>query len=230
MMMEFPNDVVSRDLDEQFLWGSGLLIAPVLEENAVKKQVYLPDNGWWYHNGVQLQSNFWVELDAPKASYSLFEILCSAVEIWCFLRFLEGNFWWNVENPKLRIHKKKNRSEDLSDLHLTFPRHEFQVYLAIRKKWNIFLFTFKIAPPTCTNICKSERIFFVQQNSSSHYALVLWENLENRNSNRNFHSKPSKMTKKENLKTRIHKNKNKKILWHYEDEIPRFTCLFNTLF
>ena len=93
MMMEFPNDVVSRDLDEQFLWGSGLLIAPVLEENAVKKQVYLPDNGWWYHNGVQLQSNFWVELDAPKASYSLFEILCSAVEIWCFLRFLEGNFW-----------------------------------------------------------------------------------------------------------------------------------------
>ena len=70
MMMEFPTDLVSRDIDEQFMWGSGLLIAPVLEENTVLKRVYFPDNGWWYHNGLQLQSNQWVEVEAPKSSYN----------------------------------------------------------------------------------------------------------------------------------------------------------------
>lgn len=32
LMMEFPEDRIARTVSKQFMWGSGLLITPVLEE------------------------------------------------------------------------------------------------------------------------------------------------------------------------------------------------------
>jgi alpha-glucosidase (family GH31 glycosyl hydrolase) len=42
MVHEFPTDPLTWPLDEQFLWGSHLLIAPVIYENHTTKNVYLP--------------------------------------------------------------------------------------------------------------------------------------------------------------------------------------------
>ncbi|KZC13685.1 Lysosomal alpha-glucosidase [Dufourea novaeangliae] len=47
LFFEFPEDPATRDIDTQFLWGSSLMIIPVLEENAVKVMAYLP-RGLWY--------------------------------------------------------------------------------------------------------------------------------------------------------------------------------------
>jgi Alpha-glucosidases, family 31 of glycosyl hydrolases len=43
----FPDDKAVRDIDHEFLLGESLLIAPVLEENAQRRLVYLP-HGVWY--------------------------------------------------------------------------------------------------------------------------------------------------------------------------------------
>ncbi|CAF1225575.1 unnamed protein product [Adineta ricciae] len=50
MAHEFPTDSICWSLDEQFLWGSHLLIAPVIYENHTTKNVYLPSrNERWFN-------------------------------------------------------------------------------------------------------------------------------------------------------------------------------------
>ncbi|XP_034184315.1 lysosomal alpha-glucosidase [Osmia lignaria lignaria] len=47
LFFEFPHDSATYGIDTQFLWGSYLMIVPVLEENKVKVRGYLP-RGLWY--------------------------------------------------------------------------------------------------------------------------------------------------------------------------------------
>ncbi|CAF1350959.1 unnamed protein product [Rotaria sp. Silwood1] len=50
MAHEFPTDSICWSIDEQFLWGSYLLIAPVIYENHTTKDVYLPSsNERWFN-------------------------------------------------------------------------------------------------------------------------------------------------------------------------------------
>lgn len=47
----FPADSNSQSIDRQFLWGSSLLISPVLEQGAVELSAYLPPATWYsLHN------------------------------------------------------------------------------------------------------------------------------------------------------------------------------------
>lgn len=39
----------AHGLDQQFMFGSSLLVAPVMEEGASSKEVYLPPASCWYH-------------------------------------------------------------------------------------------------------------------------------------------------------------------------------------
>ncbi|CAL1679999.1 unnamed protein product [Lasius platythorax] len=47
LFFEFINDRQTYDIDTQFLWGSALMINPVLEENKTNIAVYIP-RGLWY--------------------------------------------------------------------------------------------------------------------------------------------------------------------------------------
>ncbi|XP_016431268.1 lysosomal alpha-glucosidase isoform X2 [Sinocyclocheilus rhinocerous] len=52
LFLEFPTDPNCQSIDRQFLWGSSLLISPVLEEGAVQVTAYLPPGTWYsLHNG-----------------------------------------------------------------------------------------------------------------------------------------------------------------------------------
>ena len=46
MMLEYPDDPETSDLDSQFLLGEELLVAPVTEPSAVSKKIYLPEGEW----------------------------------------------------------------------------------------------------------------------------------------------------------------------------------------
>jgi alpha-glucosidase (family GH31 glycosyl hydrolase) len=47
-MLEFPDDPLARGLSDQFMLGPDLLVAPVVEEGATERELYLPE-GTWYH-------------------------------------------------------------------------------------------------------------------------------------------------------------------------------------
>ncbi|KAK8727326.1 hypothetical protein OTU49_009816, partial [Cherax quadricarinatus] len=63
----FPTDLEARDVDDQFMWGDGLMIAPVVTQGATSRSVYFPQ-GLWYDlvTGVQVASGpTTLTVDAP---------------------------------------------------------------------------------------------------------------------------------------------------------------------
>ncbi|MGY1670853.1 glycoside hydrolase family 31 protein [Geodermatophilus sp. SYSU D00710] len=46
LLLEFPEDPVCADVDDQYLLGDRLLVAPVLEQGARSRRVYLPPGTW----------------------------------------------------------------------------------------------------------------------------------------------------------------------------------------
>ncbi|XP_018023589.1 sucrase-isomaltase, intestinal isoform X2 [Hyalella azteca] len=43
----FPRDVIARDVDDQFFWGTGIMVAPVIAAGLTERDVYFPE-GLWY--------------------------------------------------------------------------------------------------------------------------------------------------------------------------------------
>jgi alpha-D-xyloside xylohydrolase len=56
MALEFPDEANAHTLDDQYVLGPDLLVAPVLVEGARSRQVYLP-------------AGVWTELDRPRATH-----------------------------------------------------------------------------------------------------------------------------------------------------------------
>ncbi|XP_040499843.1 probable maltase-glucoamylase 2 [Ursus maritimus] len=67
LVHEFYQDPATWDVREQFLWGPGLLITPVLYEGVDRVKAYIPDAIWYdYETGVAIQwRKQWVEMLLP---------------------------------------------------------------------------------------------------------------------------------------------------------------------
>lgn len=48
LALEFPDDKACYDIDDQFMLGDALLIAPVLQDYVSHRNVYLPENSEWF--------------------------------------------------------------------------------------------------------------------------------------------------------------------------------------
>ncbi|MCK9409208.1 MAG: DUF5110 domain-containing protein, partial [Bacteroidetes bacterium] len=52
LVMEYPDDPKVSNLSTEWLFGSSLLVAPVVTAGAVQQTVYLPEGGWYdFHSG-----------------------------------------------------------------------------------------------------------------------------------------------------------------------------------
>lgn len=68
LFFQFTKDPETYAIDTQFMWGSGLMIVPVLHEHATKVRAYLPHGLWydWYVGySVEGQGDY-TSLDAPR--------------------------------------------------------------------------------------------------------------------------------------------------------------------
>ena len=57
LFFEFPQDHITYTIDVQFLWGAALMIAPVLTENSVQVEAYLPQSLWYDFYSFRLVSS-----------------------------------------------------------------------------------------------------------------------------------------------------------------------------
>ena len=58
LVYEWPNDVNIVNCQDEYLLGDDLLIAPLLEENATSREVYLPDGVWFdFFDGTEYAGN-----------------------------------------------------------------------------------------------------------------------------------------------------------------------------
>jgi alpha-glucosidase len=63
LFLEFPDDERAAAIDDEFLFGSGLLVAPVLWEGATERDVYLPAGDWYdYWTGKHYAGNTTIHL------------------------------------------------------------------------------------------------------------------------------------------------------------------------
>lgn len=74
LFFEFPHDPYTYPIDRQFLWGSSLLISPVLDQGVETINVTLPEGIWYdFYNGsaITMTETAKVTLDAPMEKINL---------------------------------------------------------------------------------------------------------------------------------------------------------------
>lgn len=74
MFYEFPKDTVTWDLKTQYMYGSDILVAPMVEAHAVSRKVYLPENSSWTcaRTGEVFQGGQWVDAKADIDTLPVF--------------------------------------------------------------------------------------------------------------------------------------------------------------
>lgn len=83
LVLHYENDPETWNLNGEFLVGENLLVAPVLEQGATKKMVYLPE-GTWYHffTGEAFEGGKYYLVDAPLDTCPIFAKAGSMIPTW----------------------------------------------------------------------------------------------------------------------------------------------------
>ena len=73
LVFDFPNDPGAPDCDDQFLLGEALLVAPVLDDGARERRVYLPAGDWFdWQSGERHVGGQFQRVPAPLHKLPLF--------------------------------------------------------------------------------------------------------------------------------------------------------------
>jgi alpha-D-xyloside xylohydrolase len=74
LFMDFPNDPNVTDLRDEYMFGPAFLVAPVTEQGATSRKVYLPAGADWYNYWTRekLKGGRTVEVNAPIDVLPLF--------------------------------------------------------------------------------------------------------------------------------------------------------------
>ncbi len=74
LLLEFPADPAAWNIEDQFMFGPQVLVAPVTELGARQRRVYLPAGATWTHvdTGARHSGGRWITVPAPLARIPLF--------------------------------------------------------------------------------------------------------------------------------------------------------------
>ena len=74
LFMDFPNDPKVANIGEEYMFGPSILVAPVTEQGATSREVYLPAGTDWfnYWNGQRMHGGQSIKVDAPIDTIPLF--------------------------------------------------------------------------------------------------------------------------------------------------------------
>jgi alpha-glucosidase len=74
LLLEYPDDPESLKMESEFMFGEELLVAPVVERDAVTKQVYFPEGEWIdFNDGKTVyKGKQWITYPAPLSVIPVF--------------------------------------------------------------------------------------------------------------------------------------------------------------
>jgi len=77
LVMDYPDDPATWDMATEYLFGTSLLVAPVLEEGAAGRSVYLPAGTWrrFGEKGDVKKGPVWIEASSRPGTPIIFELI-----------------------------------------------------------------------------------------------------------------------------------------------------------
>jgi alpha-glucosidase len=89
LFMAEPDNPAVRDLDDSYLVGDALLVAPVLQAGAVRRSVYLPAGEWYdFWTNERLDGGQTIEVPAPLERLPLFVRAGAVLPMWPEMQYV----------------------------------------------------------------------------------------------------------------------------------------------
>jgi alpha-glucosidase len=83
LVFEFQGDRALRDIDDQYLLGSQLLVAPVYAPGVTARQVYLPEGTWYHwHTGEHFDGRRFIVAPTPMDFIPLYARGGAVIPLW----------------------------------------------------------------------------------------------------------------------------------------------------
>ena len=62
LFYQYSTDTTAISIEDQYLWGDNLLVAPVIKKGLTSRSIYLPEGKWFdFHSGTEYAGNSWLE-------------------------------------------------------------------------------------------------------------------------------------------------------------------------
>ena len=85
LFYDFPSDKTVWEIEDEFMFGGHLLIAPVLYEKMTERKVYLPSGKTWIdvNRKMNFEGGQWITVPTPMADIPVFTDCQDMLDVFC---------------------------------------------------------------------------------------------------------------------------------------------------